>query len=125
MTRHMSRRLGFVIALSVTGASVRAWQDHSHHGDSLGTVHFETSCSTDVRATFTRGVALLHSFGYEEARRTFQDVAAQDQTCAMAHWGIAMTWWHPLWAPPTTAELASGQQAAMKASAIGGRTPRE
>ena len=125
MTRHISTYLAFVIAVSVMSAGVQARQDHSHHGDALGTVHFETSCSAVVNAAFTRAVALLHSFGYEEARHVFEDVAARDERCAMAHWGIAMTWWHPLWAPPTKAELTSGQQAATKAKAIGGRTPRE
>ena len=117
--------LAVVMALAMTCAAVQARQDHSHHSDALGTVHFETSCSPGLKSTFTRAVALLHSFGYEEARRAFEDVAAQDQECAMAQWGIAMTWWHPLWAPPTKSELAAGQQAATKAKAIGGRTPRE
>jgi tetratricopeptide (TPR) repeat protein len=117
--------LAVVMALAMTCAAVQARQDHSHHSDALGTVHFETSCSPGLKSTFTRAVALLHSFGYEEARRAFEDVAAQDQQCAMAQWGIAMTWWHPLWAPPTKSELAAGQQAATKAKAIGGRTPRE
>jgi tetratricopeptide (TPR) repeat protein len=125
MTRRPSTHLGFVIALTVTSAGLQAGQDHSHHGDALGTVHFETSCSPVVNAAFTRGVALLHSFGYEEARRAFEDVATRDERCAMAQWGIAMTWWHPLWAPPTKAELTAGQQAATKAKTIGGQTPRE
>jgi tetratricopeptide (TPR) repeat protein len=125
MARLTTTCLAFVIALPVTSAGVLARQDHTHHGDALGTVHFETSCSADVNAAFTRAVALLHSFGYAEARRAFQDVAARDPRCALAHWGIAMTWWHPLWAPPTKAELTAGQQAATKAKAIGGRTPRE
>lgn len=125
MTRHISTYLAFVIAVSVMSAGVQARQDHSHHGDALGTVHFETSCSAVVNAGFTRAVALLHSFGYDEARRVFEDVAARDERCAMAQWGIAMTWWHPLWAPPTKAELTSGQQAVTRAKAIGGQTPRE
>jgi tetratricopeptide (TPR) repeat protein len=126
MTRHVSTYLTLVVALSVTCTTgVQARQDHSHHGDALGTVHFETTCAAGVNATFTRAVALLHSFGYEESRRAFEDVAARDPQCGMAHWGIAMTWWHPLWAPPTRAELISGQQAATKAKTIGARTPRE
>jgi len=125
MTRHASTCLAFVIALSVTSARLDARQDHSSHSDALGSVHFETSCSAVVNPTLTRAVALLHSFGYEEARRAFEDAAARDERCAMAHWGIAMTWWHPLWAPPTKAELTSGHQAATKAKTIGGRTPRE
>jgi tetratricopeptide (TPR) repeat protein len=125
MTRHTAKCLAFAIALAMTGTDILARQDHSHHSDALGTVHFETSCSAVVSAAFTRAVALLHSFGYEEARRAFEDVAARDERCAMAHWGIAMTWWHPLWAPPTNAEFASGRQAATTAKAIGGATPRE
>jgi tetratricopeptide (TPR) repeat protein len=125
MMRLTSTCLAFLLALPLAAAGVGARQDHSHHGEALGTVHFETSCSADVNPAFTRAVALLHSFGYEEARRAFQDVAARDARCAMAHWGIAMSWWHPLWAPPTKAELSAGEQAATKAKAIGGRTPRE
>jgi tetratricopeptide (TPR) repeat protein len=125
MTRHRSTHLAFVIALSVTLVSAQASQDHSHHDDALGVVHFETSCSPTVKVAFTRAVALLHSFGYAESRRAFEDVAARDPRCAMAHWGIAMTWWHPLWAPPTSVELTAGQQAAIRARAIGGGTPRE
>lgn len=125
MPHGTSSVLSVGMAMLVTMAGLQAGQEHSHHADALGTVHFETSCSADVKPSFTRAVALLHSFGYEEARRAFSDVAARDRRCAMAQWGIAMTWWHPLWAPPTAAELASGQRAAATASAIGGGTPRE
>ena len=38
-----------------------------------------------------RGVALLHSFGYTEARIQFAAIAKDDPGCAMTHWGIAMT----------------------------------
>jgi tetratricopeptide (TPR) repeat protein len=124
----MKRSLPIVAVLSallMAGAADAAQQDHSHHGDALGTVHFPTSCAETVAASFTRAVALLHSFGYEESRRAFTDVAAADPGCGMAHWGIAMSWWHPLWAPPTAAELAAGQRAAQRAAEIGGRTARE
>jgi len=60
---------------------------------------------TDVQSDFARGVALLHSFFYEEARRVFTSVAERDPKCAMAQWGIAMTWWHPIWTPPTPDEM--------------------
>ena len=57
-----------------------------------GTVNFPVSCAPAVRPEFIRGVALLHSFFYEEARRIFTEVAEKDPTCAMAQWGIGMTW---------------------------------
>src|ERR1044071_3795532 len=90
-----------------------------------GTVDFPVSCVPAVRAEFLRGVALLHSFFYEEARRIFTQVAEKDPACAMAQWGIAMTWWHPIWTPPLPAEMSSGKQAVAKAMAMTGGTDRE
>src|SRR5438105_4248780 len=36
----------------------------------------------------------------------------------MAQWGIAMTWWHPIWTPPTSDEMRAGKAAAEKALAM-------
>ena len=90
-----------------------------------GTVDFKVSCAPEVRSEFIRGVALLHSFFYEEARRIFTEVAARDPNCAMAQWGIAMTWWHPIWTPPTPDEMSAGKAAAEKAMAMNAGTDRE
>jgi tetratricopeptide (TPR) repeat protein len=90
-----------------------------------GSVDFKVSCAPEVRSEFIRGVALLHSFFYEEARRIFTEVAAKDPTCAMAQWGIAMTWWHPIWTPPTPDEMSAGKAAAEKAMAMNAGTDRE
>ena len=90
-----------------------------------GTVDFPVSCAPAVQAEFVRGVALLHSFFYEEARRIFTGVAEKDPTCAMAQWGIAMTWWHPIWTPPTPDEMKAGKAAIDKAMAMTGGTDRE
>jgi tetratricopeptide (TPR) repeat protein len=90
-----------------------------------GTVDFPVSCAPAARPEFIRGVALLHSFFYEEARRIFTDVAAKDPTCAMAQWGIAMTWWHPIWTPPTSEEMSAGKAAIEKAIGMTAGTERE
>src|SRR5438552_14497214 len=90
-----------------------------------GKVDFPVSCTPAVRAEFIRGVALLHSFFYEEARRIFTSVAEQDSKCAMAHWGIAMTWWHPIWTPPTPDEMSAGKAAIEKAMGMTTGTVRE
>src|SRR5882724_8473706 len=90
-----------------------------------GTVDFPVSCAPGAQAEFNRGVALLHSFFYEEARRIFTDVAAKDPTCAMAQWGIAMTWWHPIWTPPTPDEMSAGKAAIEKAMEMTAGTERE
>src|SRR5437667_2745848 len=90
-----------------------------------GTVDFKVSCAPETRSEFIRGVALLHSFFYEEARRIFTAVAAKVPNCAMAQWGIAMTWWHPIWTPPTPNEMRAGKTAAEKAMAMKAGTDLE
>ena len=109
--------------------AVRAQLDGSTHGHSpgeaLGSVAFPTSCSPAVQVRFERAVARLHSFGYELAAADFGDVAAEDPSCGMAHWGVATTYYHPLWAAPTPAELAAGRAAAERAAAVGTDTARE
>src|SRR6058998_3836739 len=90
-----------------------------------GKVEFPVSFAPDLQSEFARGVALLHSFFYEEARRVFTSVAERDQKCAMAQWGIAMTWWHPIWTPPTPDEMNAGKAAIEKAMAMNAGTDRE
>src|SRR4029453_18255014 len=90
-----------------------------------GKVDFAISCEPSVQSEFSRGVALLHSFFYEEARRVFTSVAERDPKCAMAQWGIAMTWWHPIWTPPTPDEMSAGKAAIKKAMAMNPGTDRE
>jgi hypothetical protein len=71
-------------------------QEHAHPGGApgeFGTVHFATSCSPNVAPQFDRAVALLHSFEFGASIRTFNEVLAADSTCAMAHWGIALSRW--------------------------------
>ena len=55
----------------------------------LGKVAFENSCDPKVQPLFLRGVAMLHSFWYSAAEKTFRDVLAQDPACAIATWGFA------------------------------------
>jgi hypothetical protein len=128
----MRRRSSFLTALFVcalaAGHAAAQEQDHSHHhahAEKLGTVTFETSCAPAVKAPFARAVALLHSFWYDEAEKAFGEVAKADPSCAMAHWGVAMSVYHPIWAPPTPAELERGQEAVAKAKATAASTARE
>ena len=86
---------------------------------------FETSCSPQAHATFLRGVAWLHSFEYEQAEKTFNEAAAADPACAIAQWGAAMSLYHPLWAPPTPAEMERGRTAVAKAEARPAKSQRE
>jgi tetratricopeptide (TPR) repeat protein len=90
-----------------------------------GKVSFPVSCAPAVQSDFNRGVALLHSFFYEEARRVFTSVAERDPKCPMAQWGIAMTWWHPIWTPPAPDEMSAGKAAIQKAMAMDAGSDRE
>jgi tetratricopeptide (TPR) repeat protein len=91
----------------------------------VGKVAFPVTCAPEAQSDFARGVALLHSFFYEEARRVFTSVAERDPKCAMAQWGIAMTWWHPIWTPPTPDEMRAGTAAIERAMAMNAGTDRE
>lgn len=101
---------------------------HHHHHDAdekLGKVSFPISCAPGSQASFERGVALLHSFGYEEAEEQFTDLTKADPACAMAHWGIAMSLFHQIWERPEDATLVRGHAEIEKAKQIGAKTDRE
>lgn len=120
--------LWIAFAAAALAPAARAQEEHRHslgETEAFGTVNFPTSCRSDVAPELTRAAALLHSFGYEESRRSFEAVAAKDPGCGMAYWGIAMTYYHPIWAPPTPEELTAGKAAAGKAAQLGGKTERE
>jgi len=127
------RKLMFSICLAAMCAvvtfSVPAFADDEHHHDmmesQLGTVHFPVSCKPEAQKTFEKGVALLHSFWYEEAEKTFTKAASQDSKCAMAHWGIAMSLWHQLWDWPKEDTIARGAAELKKAGKPKARTARE
>lgn len=110
-------------------------QEHHHHGseggdpvvamERFGEVSFPISCEVASQRPFERGVALLHSFWYEEAARQFSAVAAKDPMCAMADWGLAMTEWRPGWDGLPEARRQVGMHAIDKAIALHPKTDRE
>ncbi len=100
--------------------SSAAVQEHDHPvPEKLGIVNFPTSCSASVQKEFERAVALLHSFAYSAAEKAFRDVVEKDPSCPMAHWGIAMTYFHQLWEPHLT-DVARGQLEVERARGMGG-----
>ena len=118
-------RLVLLILIATLAAAQEDHSKHQHAVAGLGTVTFPTSCNTSAQKLISRGAALLHSFGYEEARLAFNDAAGADPTCAMAHWGVARTWYHPIWAPPSPEELKQGAAAIERALASSAKTERE
>ena len=110
--------------------STSAFADEGHHHENLtstqlGSVHFEISCAASVQKPFERGVALLHSFWYEEAEKEFTQIAKDDPQCAMSHWGVAMSLWHQLWNRPDAATVKRGEEEVAKARALHPKTARE
>jgi tetratricopeptide (TPR) repeat protein len=100
---------------------------HDHPApEKLGAVEFATSCSPKAQIQFNRAVALLHSFAYSESEKAFREVIATDPACAMAHWGVAMTYYHQLWEPPLNAEsYAKGKAELAQITAAMPRSKRE
>jgi tetratricopeptide (TPR) repeat protein len=95
--------------------------------EQFGKVDFANSCAPAVQETFQRAVAMLHSFRYMEAEKTFRDALAQDPSCGVATWGIAaILMGNPLasvgppkeWAPRAQAALDQGRK-------IGAKSQRE
>ena len=110
----------------VTAAVSQEMHPHKHDpSEKLGTVHFPISCTPQAQKKFNRAVAWLHSFEYEEAEKAFTEVTVADPKCGMGHWGVAMSNYHPLWVPPTPAELKKGWTAVQNATTAGARTQRE
>jgi hypothetical protein len=118
-------RYALLLFVATWSAAQEDHSQHAHAGARLGRVDFRTSCSSRAQEQVSRGVALLHSFGYEEARLTFREALAADPACAIAEWGVARSWYHPIWAPPSPAELKEGAAAVERARAIGAKTARE
>jgi tetratricopeptide (TPR) repeat protein len=91
----------------------------------LGKVSFPISCKPETQPEFEHGVALLHSFQYGAANKSFTEVSQKDSQCAMAYWGLAMSVYHPLWDGADATTIAHGLRYLDKARAIGSSDKRE
>lgn len=117
-----------VLCLLLLASPLAAQMDMAEHGGkppALGRVRFPSSCSAAAAASVERGVALLHSFWYEEAGQAFGDAARADSTCALAYWGEATSLMHPLWAPSSVQDVEEGAALSARAQEANAPTPRE
>ena len=124
-----SRVFSFSIALTLA-LSVPALCDTGHEhkeGDptKLGKVHFPIACGPESQKKFDVALAMLHSFWYSKAEKAFSGLAAADPGCAMAHWGVAMSYFHQIWEAPPPDDLKAGVAAMAAARAAGEKTERE
>ena len=101
-------------------ALVTAQEIERHSATSLGTVDFEANCQSSIDNNFNQAIALLHHMQYEQARKAFEQIVKSDPDCAMAHWGIAMTLFQPLWpSRPSVDDLKRGLDEIQTAQALG------
>src|SRR5688572_21530130 len=91
----------------------------------FGDVKFQTSCDQEVEKEVDLAMALLHSFEYDESEKAFAKIIDKEPGCAMAYWGVAMSNYHPLWAPPSKEDLEKGAKAIAVAQSISNKTKRE
>jgi hypothetical protein len=122
-------RFVWILFISLAWTGVSGADEGQHHDDllpdQLGTVHFPISCTASAQKTFEKGVALLHSFWYEEAEKTFVEVEKLDSDCSMAYWGEAMSLWHELWDQPNAATIKRASAILKKADKAEVKTDRE
>ena len=101
------------------------WLHASARSAELGTVALATSCNAEANGHIQTGLALLHHMMYENAEKSFAAAASAQPACAIAYWGQAMTFVHPIWSdPPAAAVFQKGAalaDTAMKASAQSAR----
>jgi len=108
------------------GATVSPSVAQVTDAEGAGTVYFPVGCTSAASVTVEQAVAQLHNMMYVNARELFRDAAAADPDCAIALWGTAMTYIHPLWPDrPSPEVLAIGADLAARADAIGGHDARE
>ena len=94
-------------------------------GEIFGSVSFSATIPSAFQKDFNIAVALLYSFEYDEAEKMFAKVIDEAPGSAMAYWGVAMSNFHPLWAPPSATELQKALQAIQIARSIKDKTKRE
>ena len=80
-----------VLVAGLLAASALAPTHQADAAEQWGEVHFPVSCQASVQPTFDQAVAMLHSFAFGDAAKTFSAVAHDDPDCAMAYWGLATT----------------------------------
>lgn len=115
-----------IAVLMLAGVSVAQAHEHGPT-EKLGIVHFSTSCNPKAQQEFDRAVALLHSFEFSRAIEGFNVALANDSTCGIAYWGIALSQWSNPFAPGSkdNAQLKAGRNSVQQGVSTGAKTERE
>jgi tetratricopeptide (TPR) repeat protein len=89
----MRRSVAFLVALSIV-----VFIAGRPSSQEFGTITFPTSGAAAAQDAFLTGVKALHNFQFDEAAEAFRKAQQADAAFAMAYWGEAMSYNHPLWA---------------------------
>src|SRR5690349_18279070 len=96
------------LALTTADSHVLAAKEPLYDG--LGSYSRKiTTKSTEAQKYFDQGLGFLQGFNHRAAIRAFQQAAALDPGCAIAHWGIALACGphiNSMTVPPPAAQLA-------------------
>jgi hypothetical protein len=114
-----------IVALMMGGSAPRLQAAPEAASGRGAGVNFPISCSPAAQVRFNDALAGLHSFWYARAVKEFGDIAQSEPDCAIAYWGVALSLWNQLWAPPRQDALQKGSDAIQKAVALGAKSERE
>ena len=117
------------LAMTIAGVTVLGFSSPSVAQDNtdqkLGTVHFETSCNETAQRRFDRAMRYQHSFWYTASKEIYEETLKADPECAIAYWGIALSYLNNPHSPIPAPNLPLGLAAIEKAKAGGAKTQRE
>jgi hypothetical protein len=128
--RHSVKLILAALVVSGLASSLVSQQatpaQHDAHSDDLGTNNFATSCTPAAHAEFQRGVAMLHSYWFGYAGKTFRSVLEKDPGCAIAYWGLALDLLgNTLSGPPSRPNADAAWKLLEEARGVPGKTDRE
>jgi hypothetical protein len=134
----MNSILKKLLTLAITGALLTACNEApvgeavvdlpaiDPYGNELGSIQFPVSCNEQATPMMERSLALLHHMTYTGAEAEFSRAIKADPQCALAYWGVAMSYIHPLWNdPPSEERLVKGLELLRQAESIENKTERE
>jgi hypothetical protein len=119
------KRISLAAVVALAAATIAQAAAPQSPEQRLGKVHFATSCKPQAQMLFDRAMLYQHSFWYSAARRTFEEVLNEDPQCAIAYWGIALSYLYNPHAPPPAENLPLALEAVKKGQMLGAKTQRE
>ena len=111
--------------IAIFASSALAQSSSEDYRARYGRAEMNISCADAAKAPFERGLLVLHSFAWPEAREGFEEASHLDPNCAMAFWGIAMSYYDSLHEPPSAEEVEAARAALAKAHTASTATDRE